>query len=85
MENQETITIKTNELRSLLIDVRYAVETAKDLAEEIGEDDTTSGSVGYRAGQIYSKLDLAYDKLYDAVEDHVPYLDVEREEENYDN
>ncbi len=85
MENQESITIKTNELRSLLVDARYAVETAKDLAEEIGEDDTTSGSVGYRAGQIYSKLEDAYDKLYDAVEEHVPYLDVERQEEKYNN
>jgi hypothetical protein len=85
MENQETITITTNKLRGLLIDAKYAVETAKDLAEEIGKDVTTSGSVGYKAGEIYARLDSAYDKLYDAVEDHVPYLDVEREEEKYDN
>ena len=85
MENQETITIATNELRTLLIDARYAVETAKDLAEEIGEDDTASGSVGYKAGQVYRLLDDAHDKLYDVLEEHVPYLDVERQEEKYNN
>jgi hypothetical protein len=75
MENQETITIATNELRTLLIDAKYAVELGKDLAEEIGEDDTASGSVGYKAGQVYRLLDDAYDKLYDALEEHVPYID----------
>lgn len=75
MENQDSITIKTNDLRSLLIDAKYAVEMAKDLAEEIGEDETTSGSVGYRAGQIYSKLDDVYEKLEDALVEHVPYVD----------
>jgi hypothetical protein len=75
MENQETITIATNELRTLLIDAKYAVETAKDLAEEIGHDTTASGSVGYKAGEIFARLDLAYDKLYDALEEHVPYID----------
>lgn len=75
MENQETITITTNELRSLLIDARYSVELAKDLAEEIGKDVTTSGSVGYKAGEIFARLDSAYDKLYDAIEEHVPYID----------
>ncbi len=75
MENQETITITTNELRTLLIDAKYAVELAKDLAEEIGHDTTASGSVGYKAGEIFARLDLAYDKLYDAVEDHIPYID----------
>ncbi len=74
MENQETITITTNELRTLLIDAKYAVELAKDLAEEIGHDTTASGSVGYKAGEIFTRLDLAYDKLHDAVEDHVPYI-----------
>ena len=85
MENQETITITTNELRSLLIDAKYSVETAKDLAEEIGKDVTTSGSVGYKAGQIYLLLDNAYDKLYDTLQDHVHYLNVEREEDKYNN
>ena len=75
MENQETITIATNDLRTLLIDARYAIETAKDLAEEIGKDVTASGSVGYRAGEIYARLDSAYDKLYDALEEHVHYID----------
>ena len=75
MENQDSITITTNELRSLLIDAKYSVELAKDLAEEIGKDQTASGSVGYRAGEIYARLDSAYDKLYDAVEEHVPYID----------
>jgi hypothetical protein len=75
MENQDSITITTNELRTLLIDAKYAVELGKDLAEEIGEDDTASGSVGYKAGQVYRLLDDAYDKLYDALEEHVPYID----------
>ena len=75
MENQETITIATNELRTLLIDAKYAVELGKDLAEEIGHDTTASGSVGYKAGEIFARLDLAYDKLYDALEEHVPYID----------
>jgi hypothetical protein len=85
MENQDSITITTNELRSLLINAKYAVELAKDLAEEIGEDETASGSVGYRAGQIYSKLDDVYEKLEDALVDHLPYVDVEREEDKYNN
>jgi hypothetical protein len=84
MENQDSITIKTNDLRSLLINVKYAIELSKDLAEEIGEDETTSGSVGYKAGQMYRLLDDAYDKIYDAVEDHVPYID-EIEEDDNDN
>jgi hypothetical protein len=79
MENQKTITIKTNDLRDLLTDARYAVELAKDLAEEIGEDDTTSGSVGYRAGQIFSILDNVYEKLDDAIVNHVLYVDEELE------
>jgi hypothetical protein len=83
MENQETITITTNELRSLLIDSKYAVELAKDLAEEIGEDQSSSGIVGYKAGQIFRLLDGAYDKLYDAVEDHVPYIDEIEEDDNF--
>ena len=85
MENQKSITITTNELRSLLIDAKYGVELAKDLAEEIGEDDTASGSVGYKAGQVYRLLDDAHDKLYDILEEHVPYLDVEKQEEKYNN
>jgi hypothetical protein len=75
MENQDSITITTNELRTLLIDARYSVELAKDFAEDIGDDDTTSGSVGYKAGQIFRLLDSAYDKLYDALEEHVHYVD----------
>jgi hypothetical protein len=85
MENQETITITTNELRSLLIDARYAVELAKDFVEDIGNDESSSGTVGYKAGQIFRLLDSAYDKLYDAIEDHVPYVDVERDEDKYSN
>jgi hypothetical protein len=85
MENQETITIKTNELRTLLIDARYSVELAKDFAEDIGDDESSSGTVGYKAGQIFRLLDSAYDKLYDAIEDHVPYVDVERDEDKYSN
>lgn len=76
MANQETITITTNELRSLLIDAKYSVELAKDLAEEIGEDETISGGVGYKAGQIYRLLDDAFDKLYDTLEEHVPFIDI---------
>jgi hypothetical protein len=75
MENQETFTIKTNDLRALLIEAKYAVELAKDLAEEIGEDETASGGIGYRAGRIFSILDAVYDDLYDAIEDHAPYVD----------
>jgi hypothetical protein len=85
MENQESITIKTNDLRALLIEAKYSVEIAKDLAEEIGEDETASGSVGYRAGEIFARLDLAYDKLYDALEEHLPYIDEEIEKDNNDN
>jgi hypothetical protein len=76
MANQETITITTNELRSLLIDAKYSVELAKDLIEEIGEDETISGGVGYKAGQIYRLLDNAFDKLYDTLEEHVPFIDI---------
>ncbi len=62
-------------MQTLLIDARYSVELAKDFAEDIGDDDTTSGSVGYKAGQIFRLLDSAYDKLYDALEEHVHYVD----------
>ena len=75
MENQETITIATNELRTLLIDAKYSVELAKDFAEDIGDDESSSGTVGYKAGQIFRLLDSAYDKLYDALEDHVHFID----------
>ena len=76
MANQETITITTNELRSLLIDAKYSVELAKDFAEDIGDDETISGGVGYKAGQIYRLLDNAFDKLYDTLEEHVPFIDI---------
>jgi hypothetical protein len=75
MKNQESITINTNDLRSLLIDAKYAVELAKDFAEDIGDDESSSGTVGYKAGQIFRLLDSAYDKLYDALEEHVHYID----------
>ena len=79
MENQETITITTNELRLLLIDAKFAVEQSKELIEEIGEDETITGGVGYKAGQIYRLLDDAHSKLYDTLEEHVPYINEELE------
>jgi hypothetical protein len=83
MKNQETITITTNELRTLLIDAKYSVELAKDFAEDIGNDESSSGTVGYKAGQIFRLLDSAYDKLYDALEEHVHYIDEIKEDDNF--